>query len=90
MQRGAAAELEFEFEFEFEFEGRERSWEFLSSSGKRDDVSGDRPVAVFVAGDDSREHEGRGGSPGVQSARVGGHLHREQHEASFERARADG
>ena len=89
MQRGAAAELE--FEFEFEFEGRERrSWEFLSSSGKRDDVSGDRAVAVFVAGDDSREHEGRGGSPGVQSARVGGHLHREQHEAGFERARADG
>ena len=85
MQRGAAAELE------FEFEGSERrSWEFLSSSGKRDDVSGDRPVAVFVAGDDSREHEGRGGSPGVQFARVGGHLHREQHEAGFERARADG
>ena len=85
MQRGAAAE------FEFEFEGREgRSWEFPSSSGKRDDVSGYRSVAVFVAGDDSREHEGRGGSPGVQSARIGGHLHREQHEASFERARADG
>ena len=57
--------------------------------GERDDVSGDRAVAVFAAGDDPREHEGRGGSLGVQSARAGGYLHRKQHAESAQRAGAD-
>ena len=48
---------------------------WITAQSQWNHVSGDRSIALFSAGNGSREHEGRSGSLGVQFARIGGHLH---------------